>query len=417
MGKTRRLAWFGYATIFILVSILVFSPNVIHGADNNIWHVRDVITPSLDQVKWFEEGGTAEAPTWITDGSWYQASMTQSLVGPNDIFVSTYEKFNWQLISSTAQSIYGLTFNSFSDFENNIANNPGPWLKMSWQVDPDWYGVSLNTSKVIADYNDTTSTGELWTWFHITRIPEYLVGQGNLESWLTGFDLTPVSTGSLKLWELYKDYSTNGIYYTLRFEAPADIMSQEADNYTCTIPVSPTYQGNTFSIQQNININMPANTVIKATSPSDLSIQKDNNATFMISQGSVYPTSFIVVSGSPTKSFNQEISDGASIWLTTPSGWAAILSLIVISFTGLRGRRIWRRNKLYHRFYKSMITLYDLYNKDLQRFNQEIDIISNSIFKMVVEDKINDEQFEKLLKRRDDLLQRANTHQLLPPKP
>ena len=162
---------------------------------------------------------------------------------------------------------------------------------------------------------------------------------------------------------------------------------------------------------------MPANTVIKATSPSDLSIQKDNNATFMISQGSVYPTSFIVVSGSPTKSFNQEISDGASIWLTTPSGWAAILSLIVISFTGLRGRRIWRRNKLYHRFYKSMITLYDLYNKDLQRFNQEIDIISNSIFKMVVEDKINDEQFEKLLKRRDDLLQRANTHQLLPPKP
>jgi hypothetical protein len=48
------------------------------------------------------------------------------------------------------------------------------------------------------------------------------------------------------------------------------------------------------------------------------------------------------------------------------------------------------------------------------RFHQEIDNLSISIFKMLVEDKISDDQFEKLLKRRDDLLERANTQ---PPSP
>jgi len=46
--------------------------------------------------------------------------------------------------------------------------------------------------------------------------------------------------------------------------------------------------------------------------------------------------------------------------------------------------------------------------KDPSRFNQEMENISSSIFKMLVEDKITDDQFEKLLKRRDDLTERAN---------
>ena len=97
--------------------------------------------------------------------------------------------------------------------------------------------------------------------------------------------------------------------------------------------------------------------------------------------------------------------------------WVAIGSLIVISFTGLRGRKIWQRNKLYHRIYKSMVTIYDISSKDPSRFNQEMENISSSIFKMLVEDKITDDQFEKLLKRRDDLTERANIQQPpLPPK-
>jgi hypothetical protein len=69
-------------------------------------------------------------------------------------------------------------------------------------------------------------------------------------------------------------------------------------------------------------------------------------------------------------------------------------------------RRIWNRNRLYHRLYKGMVGVYDLYSKDLLRFHQEMDNISRTTISMLVEDKINDEQFEKLLKRRDDLMLR-----------
>ena len=82
-------------------------------------------------------------------------------------------------------------------------------------------------------------------------------------------------------------------------------------------------------------------------------------------------------------------------------------ALLVLSFTELRGRRIWNRSRLYHRVFKSMVTIYDMYSKDLLKFHQEMDNMSRSIIKMLVEDKITDDQFEKLLQRRDDLMARV----------
>ena len=246
----------------------------------------------------------------------------------------------------------------------------------------------------------------MWTWFHITRTPEYLVGQGNLENWLTGFDLTPISVGSLSRWELYKDYSEGEQYYNLHFEAPANIISQHGDNYTLNLPVSTNYQGYTFKINQIIDVNMPANTEIKQTFPS--STHGENTATFTIARGDQYPSNYTVISGSPAESIAQILQNDAGLWFTTPGGWAALASLLVLSITGLRGRTLWRRNKLYHHLYKTMVTIYDLYSQDLQKFQQEMKNVSASIFKMLIDDKITDEQFEKLLKRRDDLLERSN---------
>ena len=54
-----------------------------------------------------------------------------------------------------------------------------------------------------------------------------------------------------------------------------------------------------------------------------------------------------------------------------------------------------------------MVSIYDMYSKDFLKFHQEMNNISGTIIKMLVEDKINDEQFEKLLKRRDGLTIRA----------
>jgi hypothetical protein len=153
---------------------------------------------------------------------------------------------------------------------------------------------------------------------------------------------------------------------------------------------------------------MPANTEIKQTFPH--STHSENTATFTISRGDQYPSSYAVISGPPAESLGQILQNDLLLWFTTPGGWAAFASLLVLSITGLRGRTIWRRNKIYHHFYKTMVTLYDLYSQDLLKFHQEIENISTSIFKTLIDDKITDEQFEKLLKRRDDLLERSNLH-------
>jgi hypothetical protein len=102
------------------------------------------------------------------------------------------------------------------------------------------------------------------------------------------------------------------------------------------------------------------------------------------------------------------------VWVLTPGGWAAIASLTVLLYTGFRGRRIWRRSRLYHRMYNSMVTIYDLYSSNIMKFQQEMANVSSSIFKLLIEDRITDEQFEKLLVRRDDLMKRAIGE---PPRP
>ena len=411
MQKTNVFIYFGLFAIISALLGLVVTQTICQAAEEKIWYVHDTIEPSLDEVRWVEEGGIDEAPGWISDGSWYHASMRQSLVGPSNIFVETYEFFNWTLVRQIAEYYYGATFDSFDSFVSYVSSQPDQWLYFSWQVDTEWYGVSFNTTKVRYSYNDTTSEAELWTYFHITRIPEYFAGEGKLENWLTGFDLTPVSTGSLTLWELHKEWGRSGVYYNLRFKAPANILSQHGDNYTATLPVSSYYQGNTFKIQQAIDINMPANTEVKETSPVSMAVSRANTASFVIPRGEKYPRAFTVLSGPPAKSFNQVIWENASLWVLTPGGWAAIATLIVLSWTAFRGRRFWTRSRLYHRMYNSMVTIYDLYSEDVLRFHQEMANVSTSIFKLLIEDKINDEQFEKLLVRRDDLFKRAHGDQ------
>ena len=396
-----------FSIIFFLMLMLIIPPPTAHCDYTKVWYVHDVITPSLDEIKWLEEGAIAEPPAWIADGSFYQAHMRQSLVNANDIFVSTYEEFNWTLVRPIAEHYYGVNFNSFQGFENAVTNNPGLWLDASWQLDTQWYGVDRNTTKISASLNQSTQVAELWTWFHITRVPEYVLGEGTLENWLTGFDLTPVSTGSLKLWEFYRDFNKNGTTYSLLFKAPANVLSQHGNDFVFNIGVSSYYHGYTYKTQQVIDVDLPATSEVKTASPTDLSNVKGNTATFLIFPGDTYPSLFSATSGPPTKSPGQAFLESASIWVFTPTGWAAIGSLLLLGLTGLRGRTLWRRNKTYHRLYRSMVTVYDLYSENIPKFQGEMDNISKSVFKLLVEDRITDDQFERLLKRRDDLLVRS----------
>jgi enoyl reductase-like protein len=64
-----------------------------------------------------------------------------------------------------------------------------------------------------------------------------------------------------------------------------------------------------------------------------------------------------------------------------------------------------------------MVTIYDMYSEDSAKFDREMDNVSRSSIKMLLNDRITDEQFEKLLKRRDDLIERLKKQQKPPPSP
>jgi hypothetical protein len=399
--------------LVILVFLMTLPVISVYGQTNNsLWEVYDVIDPTFNQVEWFERGLLSSPASWIADGTWEVASMRQSLVSQNDIFVSLFERFDWALVRSNTEEYYGIQFASFDDFVKAIKGDTGPWLTLSWQMDTQWYGISQNSTKVDISYNQSDGKVALSIWFHITRVPEYLSGD-KITNWLTGFDLTPISTGNMRLWELYEDWSQSGTAYNLQFEAPASILSQHGENYTCTLDVATSYVGESFNIDQVIDINMPATTVTKEFSPQHLSFDSGSNVgSFVLQHGDTYPKAFTVVSGPPLKN---ALFDAITTWFTTPPGLAATASLLVLAATVMRGRRVYGRNRLYRRLYRTMVTVYDLYSKDIQRFRVEMDGISKTVFKMMVDDKITDEQFEKLLKRRDDLLERAD--KLQPPPP
>jgi hypothetical protein len=405
----------GLSTLGLAILLLVAVAPVVlvHAAANNVWQVYDVVEPTLDQVKWSEEGVLSTPASWIADGTWDVTSMRQSLVSQSDIFVSVYESFHWSMVRSSVEDYYGMQVNSISAFATAVQADANPWLTLAWQMDTQWYGISQNTTKVVVSFNQTTDEVYLSIWFHITRVPEYLSGD-KLTNWLTGFDLTPISVGNMQLWELYEDWSSSGTAYHLQFEAPANVLVQHGSNYTCTLGVDNSFVGNAYKVNQVIDINMPAETVTKQFSPANLAVSLENNVgSFVLEHGDYYPQAFVVMSSPPQKN---AVLEAVTAWFTTPAGWAAIASLVVLCFTALRGKRIYGRSRMYHRLYHSMVTLYDLYSRDYNRFNMEMENTSKTIFKMMVDDKITDEQFERLLRRRDDLLERAEKQLPAPPK-
>lgn len=61
-----------------------------------------------------------------------------------------------------------------------------------------------------------------------------------------------------------------------------------------------------------------------------------------------------------------------------------------------------------------MASIYDRYVSNPEQFNLEMTNISGSIFKYFIEDKMTDEQFEKLIKQRDYLFEEVKKHQTSP---
>jgi len=391
------------------LSSLAFSPTT----SGQVWNISDIINPTLDNVEWIEEGNYSKPSSWISDGRWYEAHSRQTLVKSNDVFVSLSESFNWTAVKEGLSQEYS----SFDEFKNEISSNATWWLKYSWGIDVNWHGVPLDRIKVRTEFNATTFRAELYMWLHITNIPEYILGEKRLETWLTGFDLTAISVGKLESLQWYEDDTASGRYYYIYFKAPSNLLSQHKDTYSLILDVSPQYQGKTYDVDQKIQISMPSNTEVRSASPSSMSTWSGNTVTFTIHAGNRYPMEFSVTSGPAIKDVTQSFLESAGRWLIEPSTWVAFATLAVLLYTSFRGKRIWSRRKTYYRLYRSMVNIYDHYSLNFAQFYQEIENLSRSITKYFIEDKITDDQFDKLLTRRDDLIERAKKLQLpAPPK-
>ena len=65
MGNRTLVA----VTALLFVVMVSFLPTIGECADENVWYVIDIIEPTIDQVKWSEQGGIYEPISWIADGS------------------------------------------------------------------------------------------------------------------------------------------------------------------------------------------------------------------------------------------------------------------------------------------------------------------------------------------------------------
>lgn len=318
----------------------------------------------------------------------------------NDIFSSFSEAMNWTAVNNALSSPY----TSFESFKNNITSDPSWWLKYSWSIDVKGYGVPINSTIVRTTYNATSSRAEIYIWCHITRISEYILGEKQLETLLTGFDLTSISIGNLEAFQWYQDSTTSERSYYVYFKTSANIITQNKDGYSLTLDVSPLYQGESYNVEQDIRILMPSETDVITASPSSKATWSGNIATFTIHRGDLYPVSYSVTSGPRVKDIGQRFSEIINKWETEPTYWVALGTVSALVYSAYLGNNLRRRRKVYYRLYRSMVSIFDRSSLDPLQLKKEMDTLSSSIINYFIEDKITDEQFEKLMARRDYLM-------------
>ena len=404
--------------IFVIFNLFSFiSSSIVKSED---WEITDYVLPTSDSVEWQEEGIANKPPNWIYDGRWYNAYSRQILVkSENYIFATFYENFNWTAVNACFEKEGWHPYDRFEDFKLDIINNPAWWLIFSWNMVPEWLGISLNKTKVEVELDPNTYTVHMEIITYITNIPGYFLDTAGLQMEMgiggeklpkplfAGYDLISIYIGDIEAFPLQEDYRPDGSSYTIHFRAPSNLISKYEDTYTLALDVAPQYFGQSIKNQHQITISMPSNTMVKDVLPLGNSTISGNTVTFNLMENDIYPDSFEVTSGPPTKDFGQIFLENIGRWITEPEIWVAIISAIALIYAAFRGKDILKRKKTYYRLYKSMVTIYDRKSLKNSKFSEEMENLSKSITKYFIEDKITDDQFDKLFARRDDLIERA----------
>jgi hypothetical protein len=410
-----------FICLLCLSLALSFTPQKVFASpgDDQVWEIFDNVTPMLEKIKWQEEGNTGP-PAWIEDGRWYYANSRIILVKSGHyLFASFSESFNWPAVNASFGKDGWHSYPSFEAFRKDLLNNPNWWLCYSWGLDASWLGVTVNTTKVEVELPGGPGTSEalLRISCHITNIPGFFVterfvdmgvGRFKLPSPLfAGFDLTSIYIGDFEALQWIEDYGPGHRHFKIYFETPANLLTQYKDEYSLTLRINPPYTGKIHDFNRLINITMPFDTEVMSASPANMSSYSGNIVMFNINAGDRYPESFSMKSGPPIKSLSQSFIESFLIVVGDPSAWLAFVSLIAIGYTGVQGRRVWSRRKTYYRLYRSMVNLYNRYSNNFEKLFDEIETLSMSVTNYFVEGKISDDQFDKLLTRRDDLIERA----------
>jgi hypothetical protein len=228
---------------------------------------------------------------------------------------------------------------------------------------------------------------------------------------LGGLNLDSIYIGDFEALELIEEYREGFRHFKLFFKAPANLLSQYRDTYSIQLVVDPRFAGTQSNAFRSIEVSMPSETAVSSASPANMSQFMDNKVVFTMSPEIHYPDVLQIESGPPIKDLPQLISENAGRWLVDPTTWLAFGSLVALSYAAIRGKQVWNRRKTYYRLYKSMVNVYDHYSANFKEFREEMDTLSKSITKYFIEDKINDDQFDRLLTRRDDLFKRVSEPQ------
>lgn len=394
--------------------VVVFSSE----AESLGWEIVDSIKPTLDYIEWTGKGVKPGPPSWVSDGRWLHADSYMILVkSENYIFCAFSEIFNWDVVNKGFEREHWHSYESFEDFTSDVINNPSWWLMYSWG-----YALganSLDKTHVGINHDEATGRVQIEVTCHVTNIPGFFmtslirskeigVGGEKLPDILfAGIDIKDIYLGDIEAFQLTEMYHADLKSYKIHLKAPANTLQKYLETYSFALDVAPQNIGRINNDFRLINITMPSETEAHFTSPPEISTQSENIVTFSLDEGEKYPVAFSVKSGPPIRTSQQIIGELVQTFLTEPEAWAILGSSIACIYAAFRGKHVWDRRKTYYRLYRSMVNTYERYSDDFTKFSHEIENLSKTTTQYFIEDKINDDQFDKLLTRRDDLIERA----------
>jgi len=361
-----------------------------------VWEVNDTIELTVGWVEWTEQWYNPQPHQLIEDDFWFEYHTREYLINPSDLFLELYELFNWTAVNDAF-----LGFNDWNDFKEQIADDPAWWLNWSWSLNCLRYGISTNSTFIDAELDEDVAFVSVWC--HITRVAEYLIG------WQLGvgvsFDLRSISLGKLETYEYSSDYTYADRSIHAHFSAPSNILQEKGELFTATIAINALEQGEPSEWNRKITIVMPPITEVTNAEAASKSVgfspnhKIDRNmAIFTIQQNELLPDSFTVTSRLPQKALLDVLEDVRF--------WSLLLTILIVLPSSIQGFRMLKRSKTYNRLLKLIVNLYHDYKSNPDAFEREMDNLTESIFTSFIEDKLTDEQLEKLLHRRDDLLAR-----------